>query len=90
MEPIQARAEPTQTDLDRALMYAIRVRMAEVGIRSQASLAREAGVPESTMKMRWEGRRGFGLDPLDRMAAALKLPLSELVARAEAQLLQEQ
>lgn len=84
MERIPTRTEPGPSDLDRALLYVIRVRMAEVDIRSQAALAREAGVPEATLRPRWESRRGFGLEMLDGLAGALKLPLSELVARAEA------
>jgi Cro/C1-type HTH DNA-binding domain len=65
------------------MLQAIRVRMAEVGIRSQAALNRAAEVPEGTMKPRWEGKRGFGLDLLDALAPALKLSVADLVERAE-------
>lgn len=83
MEPTASQSEPGQTDLDRAMVTAVRVRMAEVGIKSQAALSRASGVPEGTMKPRWEGKRGFGLDLLEPLARALNLPVADLVERAE-------
>lgn len=71
-----------RTTLKQALRDQIRE---EIGKRSQASVAKAAGVSTSALS-RWlddEEDRGMKVEDLEKVAAALSLSVGELLTRAD-------
>jgi len=74
---------PTDPASQRALGKAAAARRRELGL-TQEQLANESGLHQRWISNLETGRRNPSYVSLKRLAAALNLPTSELIARAEA------
>ena len=73
---------PAPTKLQIALGQALRARRAELGI-SQEEVSAKSGLARSFLSAAETAKASISLRSAERLAAALELSLSELIARAE-------
>ena len=82
--PAAARPSPAPpTPLHRALGEAVRARRRALGL-SQEALGEKARIDQTYLSNLENGRRNVSLALLVRLAQALDVPLSRLLAQAEA------
>jgi transcriptional regulator with XRE-family HTH domain len=76
---MKKRAEP---DVRERFGYAVRLRREELGL-TQEDLSERAGIHRTYLSDLERGTRNVSLINIDRLAAALELPASELFKRME-------